>query len=314
MRFDGWFCQTRAVRVLVTGAAGQLGADLCRLLDARMAQVDSPVRAWAGLTRADLDITDAARVRAVVRDQARPAKIQGGLVVINTAAWTDVDGAEADEAGAYAVNATGPAHLAAACAAVDATLVQVSTDYVFDGRASKPYETGDETGPAGAYGRTKLAGEEAVLALLPAASFVVRTAWVYGQTGRNFVKTISRLARERGAVSVVDDQAGSPTWSADLAAGLLDLITSSAAPGIYHCTNSGETTWYGFARQIMAEVGLPATTVAPTTSDAFPRPAARPAYSVLSARSWTDAGLAPLRPWDEALRAAFAAAGDELRG
>jgi dTDP-4-dehydrorhamnose reductase len=302
------------VRVLVTGAAGQLGADLCRLLDARMAEPDSPVRAWAGLGRAELDITDAARVRAVVRDQARPAKIQGGLVVVNTAAWTDVDGAESDEAGAYAVNAAGPAHLAAACAEADAILVQLSTDYVFDGRATKPYETGDETGPAGAYGRTKLAGEEAVRALLPSSSFVVRTAWVYGQTGRNFVKTISRLARERGSVSVVADQTGSPTWSGDLAAGLLDLVTSSAPPGVYHCTNTGETTWYGFARQIMTEIGLAPATVRATTTDDFPRPAARPAYSVLSTRSWVDAGLTPLRPWNEALHAAFAVAGKDLRG
>ncbi|MCM3924999.1 dTDP-4-dehydrorhamnose reductase [Frankia sp. AiPs1] len=302
------------MRVLVTGAAGQLGADLCRLLEARMAEPDSPVRAWAGLGRTELDITDPARVRAVLRDQARPAKIQGGLVVINTAAWTDVDGAEADEAGAYAVNATGPAHLAAACAEVDATLVQLSTDYVFDGRATKPYETGDETGPAGAYGRTKLAGEEAVRALLPASSYVVRTAWVYGRTGRNFVKTISRLARERGAVSVVADQTGSPTWSADLATGLLDLVASPALPGVYHCTNTGETTWYGFARRIMTEIGLDPATVSATTTDAFPRAAARPAYSVLSTRSWADAGLTPLRPWDQALQAAFALAGEDLRG
>ncbi|WP_205446777.1 dTDP-4-dehydrorhamnose reductase [Candidatus Frankia alpina] len=302
------------MRVLVTGAAGQLGADLCRLLEARLAEPDSPVRAWAGLGRAELDITDPARVRAVLRDQARPAKIQGGLVVINTAAWTDVDGAETDEPGAYTANATGPAHLAAACAEVDATLVHLSTDYVFDGRATKPYETGDETGPACAYGRTKLAGEGAVRALLPASSYVVRTAWVYGRTGGNFVKTISRLARERGAVSVVADQTGSPTWSADLAAGLLDLVASSAPPGVYHCTNTGETTWYGFARQIMAEIGLDPATVSATTTDSFPRPAARPAYSVLSTRSWTDAGLAPLRPWGEALHAAFTLAGDDLRG
>ena len=217
------------MRVLVTGAAGQLGADLCRLLDDRMTEPDSPVRAWAGLTRAELDITDPARVRAVLRDQARPAKVQGGLVVVNTAAWTDVDGAEADEAGAYAVNATGPGHLAAACAEVDATLVHVSTDYVFDGKAAKPYEIDDETGPAGAYGRTKLAGEQAVRALLPASSYIVRTAWVYGETGRNFVKTMARLARERGAVSVVDDQTGSPTWSADLAAALIDLAAAASA-------------------------------------------------------------------------------------
>ncbi|MCL9757694.1 dTDP-4-dehydrorhamnose reductase [Frankia sp. AiPa1] len=302
------------MRVLVTGAAGQLGADLCRLLEARMADPASAVRAYAGLHRAELDISDPARVRAVLRDQARPAKVQGGLVVINTAAWTDVDGAEVDESAAYAVNATGAAHLAAACADVDAILVQVSTDYVFDGTAGKPYEVDDETGPAGAYGRTKLAGEDAVRTLLPASSYVVRTAWVYGQTGRNFVKTISRLARERGAVSVVDDQTGSPTWSADLAAGLLDLVAAAPPPGIYHCTNSGETTWFGFARAIMAEIGLDPQVVSPITTAAFPRPAARPAYSVLSSRSWLDAGLAPLRSWSEALSAAFATAGTDLRG
>lgn len=310
----GWVCQTRAVRVLVTGAAGQLGADLCRLLEVRMADPDSAVHAYAGLGRVELDIADPARVRAVIRDQARPAKVQGGLVVINAAAWTDVDAAEADESAAYAINAAGPAHLAAACAEVDAILVQVSTDYVFAGTANKPYETDDETGPAGAYGRTKLAGEEAVRALLPTSSYVVRTAWVYGQTGRNFVKTISRLARERGAVSVVDDQAGSPTWSADLAAGLLDLAAAQPPPGVYHCTNAGETTWFDFARVIMAEVGLDPQVVSPTTTAAFPRPAARPAYSVLSARSWLDVGLPPLRSWREALRAAFDAAGADLRG
>ncbi|WP_243407368.1 dTDP-4-dehydrorhamnose reductase, partial [Frankia canadensis] len=264
------------MRVLVTGAAGQLGADLCRLLETRLADPGSPVLAWAGLGRAELDITDPARVRAVLRDQARPAKVQGGLVVVNTAAWTDVDGAESDEAGAYAANAAGPGHLAAVCAEVGAILVHVSTDYVFDGRATKPYETDDEPAPASAYGRTKLAGEQAIRALLPSASYIVRTAWVYGETGGNFVKTMARLARERGAVSVVDDQTGSPTWSADLAAALLDLAAAASArpssvpPGIYHCTNTGETTWYGLARQIMTELGLDPAIVSPTTTDAFP--------------------------------------------
>jgi len=292
----------------VIGSGGQVGTDLCRLLAA-----DPRLPAFAGLTRAECDITDPARVRAVIRDQARPAKAQGGLTVVNTAAWTDVDGAESDEAGAYAVNATGPAQLAAACAEVGATLVHLSTDYVFDGGAEKPYEVDDQTGPVSAYGRTKLAGEQAVLALCPSV-YVIRTAWVYGAVGKNFVKTMARLTRERDGLTVVADQRGSPTWSADLAAGIVELVLSGAAAGVYHYTNSGDTTWFQFARAIMEELGEDPAKVAPTTTAAFPRPAPRPAYSVLSARRWTDAGLAAPRHWREALTAAFAAHPAELRG
>ncbi|ONH32272.1 dTDP-4-dehydrorhamnose reductase [Pseudofrankia asymbiotica] len=290
------------------GSGGQVGSDLCRLLAA-----DPRLPASAGLTRAECDITDPARVRAVIRDQARPAKVQGGLTVVNTAAWTDVDGAETDEAGAYAVNAAGPAHLAAACAEAGATLVHLSTDYVFDGTADKPYEVDDQTGPVSAYGRTKLAGEQAVLALCPSA-YVVRTAWVYGAVGKNFVKAMARLARERDSLTVVDDQRGSPTWSADLAAGIVELVLSGAAPGLYHYTSAGDTTWFHFARAIMEELGQDPAKVAPTTTAAFPRPAPRPAYSVLSARRWHDAGLSSPRPWRDALAAAFAAHPVELRG
>jgi len=296
------------VRVLVIGSAGQVGSDLCRVL-----ALDPGRPAVAGLTRAECDITDPVRVRAVIRDQARPAKVQGGLVVINTAAWTDVDGAEADEAGAYAANAAGPARLAAACAEAGATLIHLSTDYVFDGAADKPYEVEDETSPASAYGRTKLAGEQAVLALCPTA-YVVRTAWVYGAVGKNFVKTMARLARERDTIAVVDDQRGSPTWSADLAAGLVELAGSRAPFGLYHYTNAGDTTWFGFAKAIMAAIGADPAKVRPTTTADFPRPAPRPAYSVLSARSWLDAGLSQPRPWQDALAAAFAAHPTELRG
>lgn len=296
------------MRVAVTGAGGQLGADLCRALAA-----DDRVEAWQGLTQAELDVTGRARVRAVVRDQARAAREQGGLVVVNTAAWTDVDGAEANEAGAYLVNATAPALLAAACAEVGATLVHLSTDYVFDGTSTTPYDVDDPTAPASAYGRTKLAGEEAALLLCP-QSYVVRTAWLYGARGRNFVKTVARLAGERETVAVVADQRGSPTWSADLARGLIDLTVAGPAYGVYHCTGGGDTTWYGFARAIFEELGLHPERVRPTTTQAYPRPAPRPAYSVLSRRAWAEAGLTPLRHWRQALSAAFAADGAALRG
>lgn len=277
-----------------------------------MLALDSRVAAWQGLTRGDLDITSAPRVRAVLADQARPAADQGGLVVINAAGWTDVDGAETDEAGAYALNATAAANLAAACDAVDAVMIHISSDYVFDGRADKPYEVDDPTGPTSAYGRTKLAGEQAVRALCP-RSHIVRTAWVYGAVGNNFVKTIARLATSRDSLRVVDDQRGAPTWTADLAPALVDLAASDAPYGVYHRTGGGDVTWFGFARAIVEELGLDPAMVHPTTTDAFPRPAPRPAYSVLSSRAWTDAGLDAPRGWRPALAAAFARDGGAFR-
>jgi dTDP-4-dehydrorhamnose reductase len=348
------------MRIVITGAGGQLGTDLSRLL-ARVAgagpggphpglpapNLPGPagmpaLTSWQQLSRAELDLTDGVAVRAVVLDQAKAAG--GDLVVVNAAAWTDVDGAERHEDEAYAVNATGVGHLAAACAAVQARLVHVSTDYVFGGEVfagggfpgevlagegfpgevapgdiprdvppgdmpgagRAPYEPGDPTGPRSAYGRTKLAGEQAVAALLPAAGYVVRTAWLYGVTGSNFVKTMIRLEGERDTVDVVDDQQGSPTWSADLAAGLLELVATRPKPGTYHAVNAGSTTWCGLARAVFEELGADPRRVRPTTTDAFPRPARRPAYSVLSTHSWQAAGLRPLRPWRTALQAAMA--------
>ena len=288
-------------RVLATGAGGQLGADLLRVLAGTQHEV-------IGLTRAELDVTDPAAVEKAVVD-ARPD------VVLNAAAYTAVDAAEADEATASAVNAGGPANLARACAAHGGRLVHVSTDYVFAGDAQAPYEVDAPTGPRSAYGRTKLAGERAVRVLLPDRSWVVRTAWVYGETGGNFVKTMARLARERDTVAVVDDQHGSPTWSRDLAAGLVALATSAdgtVPPGTYHCTNSGSTTWCGLARAVFAELGADPERIRPTGTDAFPRPAPRPAYSVLSDASWRAAGLPPARPWRDALHAAFAEVGAAL--
>jgi dTDP-4-dehydrorhamnose reductase len=281
------------LRALVVGAAGQLGTDL-------LAALGPSAR---GLTRADLDVTDGAAVRRAVGDWALAVRdLAGPRAVFNAAAWTNVDLAETEEEAAYTVNATAPAHLALAAESVGARLVHVSTDYVFAGDATAPYEVAAPTGPRSAYGRTKLAGEQAVLAASPAA-YVVRTAWVYGATGGNFVKTMARLERERETVSVVDDQRGSPTWSRDLAHGLVELARLAPEPGIYHCTNAGETSWYEFARAVFEELGADPDRVRPCSTEEFPRPAPRPAYSVLSDRAWRAAGLAPLRPWREALKA-----------
>ena len=236
------------------------------------------------------------------------------LVVVNAAAYTAVDAAETHEDRAYAVNAAGPALLATACANVGARLVHVSTDYVFPGNASRPYEVDDPTGPKGAYGRTKLAGELAVREILPTDSWVVRTAWLYGAGGRNFVKTMARLERERETISVVEDQRGSPTWSRDLAGGLLALAGSAVPAGIYHATNGGETTWHGFAQAVFEELGADPSRVQPTTSAAYPAPAPRPAYSVLSPAAWDAAGLPPLPGWRESLAEAFRTAGASFRG
>jgi dTDP-4-dehydrorhamnose reductase len=287
------------VRLLVTGAGGQLGSDLLRVLAGSPHEV-------TGLTRAELDVTDPAAVEKAVAD-VRPD------LVLNAAAYTAVDAAETDEDAALRLNAEGPANLAKVCALHGGGVVHVSTDYVFDGTATRPYEPGDEVGPRSAYGRTKLAGEQAVRDLLPERSWVVRTAWVYGQSGGNFVKTMVRLEGQKDTLEVVDDQRGSPTWSRDLAAGIVALAGKQPPPGIYHCTNAGDTTWYGLTRAIFAELGADPERVRPTTTDKFPRPAPRPAYSVLSGAGWAAAGLPPLRPWDEALHAAFTEVGDSLR-
>jgi len=300
-----------SLALLVAGAGGQLSTDL---LDAVTTRRDVFAR---GLTIDDLDITDAFAVNDVVSGWGRIVRSDNPehrLVVVNCAAYTAVDAAETDEETAYAVNAAAPALLATACAKVGARMVHVSTDYVFPGDAAAPYDVNDPTGPRSAYGRTKLAGEQAVREILPDASNVVRTAWLYGATGQNFVKTMVRLAGERETVSVVDDQRGSPTWSKDLADGLLELAGSDARPGILHATNAGETTWHGFTQAIFEEIGADPARVLTTTSEAFPRPAPRPAYSVLSPRAWQEAGLRPLPGWREALAEAFRLHGDAFRG
>jgi dTDP-4-dehydrorhamnose reductase len=286
-------------RWLITGSYGQLGTDLQAVLAASADEVQA-------VDVDVLDITDTVAVNDAIA-AFRPD------VLVNAAAYTAVDAAEENEELAYRVNATGPAVLASAIARHGGKLVHVSTDYVFAGDAERPYEVSDEPDPRSAYGRTKLAGERAVREMLPDSSQIVRTAWVYGATGANFVKTMARLESERETVSVVDDQRGSPTWSADLARALVELARSDAAPGIYHCTGSGDTTWFGFTKAIFEELGADPARVLPTTTAEFPRPAPRPAYSVLSDAAWRAARLRPMPDWRDALHAAFAEAGPAFR-
>lgn len=287
-------------RWLVTGSYGQLGTDLQSVLARTPEDVVKAVDVDV------LDITDAKAVDDVVRE-FRPD------VLVNAAAYTAVDAAEENEDLAFQVNATGPAVLAAAVGRAGGRLIHVSTDYVFAGDGTQPYEVDDQPDPRSAYGRTKLAGEQAVRELLPESSYVVRTAWVYGGTGKNFVKTMARLERERDTLNVVDDQRGSPTWSADLARALVELARSEAKPGIYHCTGGGDTTWFGFTQAIFEELGADPARVQPISSDKYPTPAQRPAYSVLSDRAWREAGLTPMPHWRDALHTAFATVGDQLR-
>ncbi|MFC9296281.1 dTDP-4-dehydrorhamnose reductase [Streptomyces sp. NPDC057011] len=254
----------------------------------------------AGLGRADLDITDPAAVRAAV---------EGSAVVVNCAAWTDVDGAETAEEAATAVNGTGVRVLAEACAAAGARLLHVSTDYVLPGDASEPYREDAATGPVNAYGRSKLVGEQAVAELLPQDGYVVRTAWLYGEHGPNFVATMLKLAAQRDTLDVVDDQHGQPTWSYALARRLVELgraaLAGRAPAGVYHGTASGRTTWFGLAREAYRLGGLDPERIRPTDSTAFVRPAVRPAYSVLGHDRWSEAGLEPLPEWQVQLAEAI---------
>lgn len=280
-------------RWLITGANGMLGRYLAALLAAEGEQV-------AGLTRADLDVTDAAAARNAL-ERHRPH------VVVNCAAWTAVDDAEAHEDSAREVNGRAVGYLAAACADHHATLVQVSTDYVFDGLAEKPYAEDHPPAPRTAYGRTKLAGEQAARTALPDHAYVVRTAWLYGAHGSSFVRTMLNRAHAASPVSVVDDQRGQPTWTADVAGQIRTLITAQAPPGIYHATSSGETTWFGLARDVYARAGADPALVTPTTTAAYPRPARRPAYSSLGHSGWLAAGIKPIGDWREALERALPA-------
>ncbi len=286
-----------AGRLVITGAGGQLGALVA-------AQATRENRDVLARTSSEWDVTDPAAAEQI---------IAAGDVVINCAAYTDVDGAETDEARAYAVNATGPENLARSCARAGARLIHVSTDYVFNGDfpdgQPHPYEPGDPTGPQGVYAQSKLAGEQSAARALPEA-VIVRTAWVYtgGVERSDFVAVMQRLAAKEGPIKVVDDQTGSPTYAADLAAALLELADSPVRGRLLHAANEGVVSRFEWARAVFEESGADPQRVTPCSSEEFPRPAARPSYSALSGRSWAAAGLTPLRPWRSALKAALNAA------
>ena len=288
------------MRLLVTGAQGMLGHDVLRVGERAGHEpiaIDLP----------ELDITDARAVDAFF-EKERPE------ATINCAAWTDVDGAESKQELAHAVNATGAGNLARAAAQIGTPLLHISTDYVFDGVAprdaegnERPYVEADPTGPRSVYGETKLAGEREVLAASRAHT-VVRTAWLYGVDGGNFVDTMLRLAGEGEAVQVVTDQIGSPTWSGHLAPAILGLLEREVR-GLVHLTGAGSVSWNGFAQEIFrqAEVGC---RVEPASSEQMARPAPRPAYSVLASER---DDVLPMPPWQDGLAGYLAARNGMMR-
>ncbi len=277
------------MKVLITGAGGQLGQDLVTCFEGAGDDV-------VGLDRAALDIADEKAVRSAVSDH-RPD------VVVHSAAYTMVDACETETESAWRVNAYGSWLVARACAEVDAAMVYLSSDYVFDGALGRPYTEFDAVNPTSVYGRTKEAGEQKVRQTLP-SHYIVRTSWVHGASGGNFARTMLRLGRERGAVSVVDDQTGSPTFTADLAPQIRRLV-GTGMHGTYHVTNSGHCTWFEFAREIFALAGL-TVDLTPTDTASFDAPAPRPAFSVLDNLLTRQIGLPAMPPWQDSLAALVA--------
>jgi len=274
------------VKILVTGAGGQLGQELIRY--PACADLE-----FLGLTREEMDVTLFEAVREKIR-ALRPD------VVIHAAAYTKVDLAESRPEDAYRVNALGTRNVALAAEEVGAKVCYISTDYVFDGQTDRPYHEYDNTNPLSVYGKSKRAGEILVQGF-SSRWFIVRTSWVYGPYGPNFVKTILAKAKAGEPLRVVADQHGSPTYTNDLARFLIELVRTEEY-GIYHATNQGQCSWYEFACAILEEAGVPAS-IEPCTTDTFPRPAPRPRFSVLGQTMLRAAGFTPLRPWRDALRA-----------
>jgi len=275
------------VKVLITGSEGQLGKDLVRMLSDEHELFPFDL---------DMDVT-------ILDGTMKTVTTISPDVVIHAAAYTDVDGCELNPDLAYKVNALGTQNVALACQRCGAAMLYVSTDFVFDGKKREPYLEFDEPNPLSVYGRSKLAGERYVTSLLD-RYYITRTAWLFGKQGRNFVKTILKLAEEREELTVVDDQVGSPTYSLDLAKTIAELIKTGWY-GLYHTTNSGSCSWFEFAKKILEYADKRGVKVSPITSEELSRPAPRPAYSVLKNYCLELRGIQPLRHYEEALRDYF---------
>ena len=272
------------MKILITGSNGMLGHDLIEVL--------KDMHELLLTTSKTLDITDADSVMDFIV-KSNPD------IVINSAAYTDVDGCESNPDLAYNVNGEGVKNLALACREVDCPLVHISTDYVFNGQNDRPWVEDDEIGPISIYGKSKLKGEEHIKEILE-KYFIVRTAWLYGVNGRNFPRTMLELAQNHSEITVVYDEVGTPTYTPDLAKGISKLIETDYY-GTYHLTNSGNCSWCEFARYIF-EVADVDVHVIPVTASEFARPAPRPSYSVLENRNWVENGFEPLRNYKEAIK------------
>ncbi|MCL4439098.1 MAG: dTDP-4-dehydrorhamnose reductase [Firmicutes bacterium] len=273
------------MHILITGANGMLGHALTATL--------SQHHNLTGLDLPDVDITDLSALKSAVSSH-RPD------LIINAAAYTDVDSCETNIDLAFAVNATGPRNLAVVCSELNIPIVHISTDYIFNGTGTSPYKEGDTPNPQSVYGKSKLQGEQYIRELTN-KHYIIRTSWLYGQHGKNFVDTMLRLGRERDEISVVNDQVGSPTYTVDLAGAISELIMEPAY-GTYHITNSGICSWYDFTLEIFKQAGIEGVKVKPITTEELNRPAPRPRNSVLDNHMWQQMGKQPLRHYKEALK------------
>ena len=271
------------MKILITGSGGMLGHDLAKVLKNHELVLT---------TSKTLDITDKNEVMDFISD-LRPD------IVINSAAYTDVDGCEENQNLAYSVNGEGPENLALACRENDCALVHISTDYVFDGSAAEPIAENGQIGPISVYGKSKLEGEKAIREIMD-KYFIVRTAWLYGENGKNFPRTMLELAENHPEITVVYDEVGTPTYTPDLAFGISKLIETDYY-GIYHLTNSGSCSWCEFARYIFEIAGCDVKVI-PVTASEFARPAPRPSYSVLNNKNWIEKGFEPLRDYKDAIK------------